>query len=189
MSAIALSSIPTVAAQLGLAKSPFLSLVSIWRGDITRLQVAAVVNAAAPELLGGGGVDGAIHDAAGPELLEECRGLNGCATGQAKITRGYRLPAQRVIHTVGPVGERPELLASSYRTSLDLAKANGLRTIAFPCVSTGVYGYPAEAACRVVLPTVKQWVEQNPGAIDRIVFCMFNDKSVAIYDKTIREYA
>ncbi|KAJ1811644.1 O-acetyl-ADP-ribose deacetylase macrod2, partial [Coemansia sp. RSA 2599] len=98
------------------------------------------------------------------------------------------LPAKRVIHTVGPVGEKPELLASSYRASLDLAKAHGLRTIAFPCVSTGVFGYPAEAACKVVLPTVAQWVGDNPGCVDRIVFCMFNDKSARIYEAEIKSY-
>ncbi|KAJ2854592.1 O-acetyl-ADP-ribose deacetylase macrod2 [Coemansia erecta] len=188
---ILLSSIPTAASQLGERPNmgSFLSLISIWRGDITRLHVDAIVNAAAPSLLGGGGVDGAIHSAAGPQLLEECRPLNGCATGRAKITRGYRLPAKHVIHTVGPVGEKPELLASCYRESLDLAKKHGLRTVAFPCVSTGVFGYPAEAACQVVVPVVAKWVGDNPGCIDRIVFCMFNDRSQKLYETEIRKFA
>ncbi|KAJ1940940.1 hypothetical protein GGF37_003768 [Kickxella alabastrina] len=188
--AVPLSAIPTVAARFGKHADPgsFLSLISIWRGDITRLQVDAIVNAANSTLLGGGGVDGAIHKAAGPRLLAECRLLNGCAAGQAKITGGYELEAKHVIHTVGPVGEQRALLASAYRACLDVARANGVRTIAFPCVSTGVYGYPAEKACRVVLPTVQEWLSNNRGAIDRIVFCMYNDKSVAVYESVVAEF-
>lgn len=158
------------------------SLVSIYQGDITRLAADAIVNAASNELLGGGGVDGAIHRAAGPRLLEECRKLDGCATGQAKITQAYDLPSKHVIHTVGPVGEKkPELLASAYRESLELAKQHSLRTVAFPCISTGVYGYPTKPACEVVLETVGRWLERNSQCVDRVVFCMFNDESVAAY--------
>ncbi|KAJ1885793.1 O-acetyl-ADP-ribose deacetylase macrod2, partial [Kickxella alabastrina] len=188
-SAVPLSAIPTVAARFSKHADPgsFLSLISIWRGDITRLQVDAIVNAANNTLLGGGGVDGAIHKAAGPRLLAECRLLNGCEAGQAKITGGYELEAKHVIHTVGPVGEQRALLASAYRACLDVARANGVRTIAFPCVSTGVYGYPAEKACRVVLPTVQEWLSNNRGAIDRIVFCMYNDKSVAVYESVVAD--
>ncbi|KAJ2396007.1 O-acetyl-ADP-ribose deacetylase macrod2 [Coemansia sp. RSA 2559] len=162
-------------------KQAFLSHVSIWKGDITTLEVDAIVNAANESLLGGGGVDGAIHRAAGPQLLEACRKLNGCKTGQAKITPGFNLPAKYVIHTVGPVGEKRDLLASAYTESLKVAKANNVRTIAFPCISTGVYGYPAEAASRVAKQAVENWTNEHPDALDRVVFCVFDDKSERCY--------
>lgn len=150
-------------------------------GDITRLDVDAIVNAANSSLLGGGGVDGAIHRAAGPRLLEACRGLNGCRTGQAKITPGFNLPARFVIHTVGPVwrggasGE-PELLASCYRNSLTLAEENGLDAIAFPAISTGVYGYPAEAAAAVAVRAVQQHLA---GSQLQVTLCCFSEASAA----------
>ncbi len=160
--------------------------VEIIQADITTLAVDAVVNAANSSLLGGGGVDGAIHRAAGPGLLAECRGLNGCPTGEARITGGHELPAQHVIHTVGPVwhggghGEA-ELLADCYRNSLALVAEHGLQSVAFPCISTGVYGYPVEAACRVALPLVQAFVAGNPEV--RVIFCCFSAADKGVYDR------
>jgi O-acetyl-ADP-ribose deacetylase (regulator of RNase III) len=152
--------------------------ITVVEGDITKQQVDAIVNAANTTLLGGGGVDGAIHRAAGPELLEECRKLRGCATGDAKITRGYRLPAKWVIHTVGPVwdggqNDEDELVASCYRTSLALADKNGIRTIAFPAISTGVYGYPMDEAARIALKEVRAHLERRDASVREAVFVLF----------------
>lgn len=159
------------------------------QGDITQQDVDAIVNAANESLLGGGGVDGAIHRAAGPELLAECRGLGGCPTGEAKITSGYRLPAPHVIHTVGPVwhgGDRGEadLLAACYRRSLELAEAHGLTSLAFPAISTGVYGYPADAAADVAVSAVRGFPAQQ---VARVRFVCFDDASFGIYQRLLAD--
>ncbi|MCF6185130.1 MAG: O-acetyl-ADP-ribose deacetylase [Bacteroidales bacterium] len=158
--------------------------IELFRGDITVLNVDAIVNAANNSLLGGGGVDGAIHRAAGKELLEECRLLNGCATGDAKITKGYNLPAKYVIHTVGPVWsgreEDAQLLKSCYIRSLEIASENGIKTIAFPNISTGVYRYPKDEAAEIAINTVNDFLKNHsiPG---KIIFVVFDDENYRIY--------
>ena len=161
------------------------------QGDITTLRVDAIVNAANSSLLGGGGVDGAIHRAAGPGLLAECRLLGGCPTGEAKLTQGHRLPARFVIHTVGPVWRggaecEPERLASCYRRSLEVAADHGLRSIAFPSISTGVYGYPIEAASEIAVATVKASLAEL-SAIQEVIFCCFSEGDWRVYNKRLGE--
>ena len=161
--------------------------VEIKLGDITKLDCDAIVNAANKSLLGGGGVDGAIHRAAGPELLAECRTLHGCQTGQAKITKGYNLKAKYVIHTVGPIYSNapsdPIKLADCYRNSLDLAKAYEVHSIAFPSISTGVYGYPLEEATGVVVKTVSKWLEENEDYDIKVIFMCFGEKAYNLYQE------
>src|SRR2546421_10747729 len=164
--------------------------LTVHQGDITKLAVDAIVNAAKSSLLGGAGVDGAIHRAAGPELLAECQLLGGCPTGDAKITRGYKLPAKFVIHTVGPVwrdgtqGE-PELLASCYRRSLELANQSNLSTIAFPAISTGAYGFPIEPAARIAVSTVRE-VVSTQDAIREVIFCCFSESDYQLYQQLLK---
>lgn len=160
-------------------------------GDITTMQVEAIVNAANESLLGGGGVDGAIHRAAGPELLEECRKLGGCRTGQAKCTKGYQLPADYVIHTVGPVwqegkhGER-ELLASCYKESLALAASKGIKSIAFPSISTGAYAYPLDQAAAVAVQAVRSYLDQSSYDFDLIYWVLFDQLSYQAYEQALK---
>ncbi|HRW05822.1 MAG TPA: O-acetyl-ADP-ribose deacetylase [Caldilineaceae bacterium] len=160
------------------------------QADITTLTVDAIVNAANSSLLGGGGVDGAIHRAAGPELLAECRTLHGCPTGEAKITKGYRLPAHYVIHTVGPVwhgGDKGEasLLASCYQRSLELAADHNLQTLAFPSISTGIYGYPIQQAAQIAVATVREFLTQ-PASLTEVTFCCFSQRDLQIYQQLLR---
>ena len=162
------------------------------QGDITRQQVDAIVNAANSALRGGGGVDGAIHRAGGPRIMEECRRIGGCATGDAVITTGGNLPARHVIHAVGPVyrggkaGEE-KLLASAYRRSLEVAVENGLRSVAFPSISTGAYGYPVAEAARVALRAVRRFLEEHPGALDLVRFVLFTRADYEVYAEALRE--
>ncbi len=165
--------------------------IEVSYGDITTYKVDAIVNAANRTLLGGGGVDGAIHRAAGPQLLEECKTLNGCDTGDAKITRGYNLPAKYVIHTVGPVwhgGKYNEdaLLASCYRRSLEVAKENNVRSIAFPSISTGVYRFPFERACKIAVTTVKEFLKSNE-LPRKVIFVCFSKSDYETYLRTVDE--
>ena len=165
--------------------------LEIMEGDITRLQVDAIVNAANTSLLGGGGVDGAIHRAAGPELLEECRALSGCKTGEAKITRGYRLPAKWVIHTAGPVWHggtqcEDELLADCYRNSLELAAKHSIRSIAFPGISTGAYRFPLERAANIALRETSNFLTENP-AVEKVIFVCFGTEAFQLYQRLLRE--
>ena len=177
---------PLLSAEIGPAR------LDIQVADITTLTVDAIVNAANRSLLGGGGVDGAIHRAAGPQLLEECRTLGGAETGEAKITRGYRLKARHVIHAVGPVwsgGSKNEeaLLASCYRRALELAAAHGLASIAFPAISTGIYRFPADIAARIAVGTVVAEIAAQPRGIDWVVFCCFSSGSAGHHSAALAE--
>jgi len=170
------------------------SKVSIYKGDITKLEVDAIVNAAnnslmgdAACIMGGGGVDGAIHRAAGPHLRAEnyATHVNGCENGEAKISCGYKLPARYIISTVGPMGEHPKVLENSYLNSLKLMKENNLRTIAFPSISTGIYGFPHESACNVALRMVRYFLERNKDSLDRVVFCLYTREAEAVYKERV----
>lgn len=162
-----------------------MDLIEVIQGDITTLQVDAIVNAANESLLGGGGVDGAIHDAAGPELLEECRRIGGCPTGEARITKGYKLPAKHIIHTVGPIwrgGYKDEidLLRNAYQNSLKLALNHSLETVAFPNISTGVYGFPKKSAAEIALRAVREFICRNKYP-KKVIFVCFDDENYEIY--------
>jgi O-acetyl-ADP-ribose deacetylase len=167
------------------------SRITVIAGDITQQRVEAVVNAANTTLLGGGGVDGAIHRAAGPALLAECRALGGCATGQAKITRGHKLPARWVIHTVGPVWQdgsqgEAELLASCYRSCFALVERHGIKTVAFPAISTGVYGFPLDRAAQIAVRETKTFLERNQ-SVEKVILVCFGAIALGIYEAALRE--
>lgn len=165
------------------------------KGDITKIDtVTAIVNAANTSLLGGGGVDGAIHRAAGPELFDECRSLNGCRTGEAKLTKAYRLPCKYVIHTVGPIwngGDSGEekLLANCYKNSLQVAIDNGIQTIAFPSISTGVYHFPVQLAAQIAVRTVNQFLSEHPGKLDVVMWVLFDERTERIYQVEVDRIA
>ncbi|KAG7448106.1 A1pp-domain-containing protein [Guyanagaster necrorhizus] len=204
---IALEKIPTLAQLFKLAvikavekpkfpiDSMLLDRISLFQGDITQLSVDSIVNAANKSLLGGGGVDGAIHAAAGKDLLDECRGLNGCETGESKVTKGYRLPSKHIIHTVGPIYSSRDIetkaaqLASCYRTSLELAAKSSLKHIAFPSISTGIYGYPIKDATHIALNEVRQFVATEPGStLERVIFVVWSNKDRDVYQDLLPEY-
>ena len=181
----------TTASKTTMTTKTTTTSITAIRGDITKItDVDAIVNAANTSLLGGGGVDGAIHRAAGPELLAECRTLKGCNTGDAKITKAYNLPCRFVIHTPGPVwggGNRDEAgkLASCYRRSLEVASENGVRTIAFPSISTGIYHFPLEQAAEIAVNTAREYVAAHPDAFDQITWVLFDDRTKAAYDRAL----
>ena len=165
--------------------------IILYKGDITKLNVDAIVNAANTSLLGGGGVDGAIHRAAGKELLAECKSLNGCKTGDAKITKGYKLPAKFVIHTVGPVWsltnkKANDLLKNAYKNSLDIALQNGIKSIAFPNISTGVYHFPKEKAAEIAIKTITEFLNIN-SEIEEVIFAIFDDENFSIYKRILKK--
>merc|ERR1711990_88777 len=161
--------------------------LALWQGDLTKLEIDAIVNAANKTLLGGGGVDGAIHRGAGPNLLKACRTLKGRNTGQVKMTGGFKLPAKNIIHTVGPQGEKPLLLEDCYRNALALADKEQFESIAFPCISTGVYGYPSDNAARVAVQTVVDFLNNTDTSLKLIIFCVFLDKDLAIYEDILEQ--
>jgi O-acetyl-ADP-ribose deacetylase (regulator of RNase III) len=184
------SRVPKSAAAMAIADEELNAKIGIFLGDITTLELDAIVNAANERCLGGGGVDGAIHKAAGSELMDECRLLGGCPTGEAKATFGYKLPAKHVIHAVGPQKEKADELANAYKASLERMKELGLRHIAFPCISTGIYGYPNDKAALVVAKVLREFLERDPYAdkVENIVLCLFGKLDVDAYNEALPIY-
>lgn len=173
-----------------MAEARTRTFLDVCVADLTTLEVDAIVNAANSSLRGGGGVDGAIHRAAGPELMAECRTLGGCRTGEAKLTRGYRLPAGHVIHAVGPVwrggdADEDRLLASCYRASIAIARSHGFASLAFPAISTGIYGFPAARAAGIAVAAVAEAIAEDPGRLERIVFCCFSEATASLHREAI----
>jgi len=164
--------------------------ISLWQGDITHLEIDAIVNAAKTSLQGGGGIDGAIHKAAGKGLLQECQLIGGCNPGHSRITSGYKLPAKHVIHTVGPIGEYPIILKSCYKSVLTKVVKKNIKTLALCCISTGIFGYPVESAAHVALKTTRKWLQKdnNYQKIDRIIFCMFLPTEYTLYYKLMSTF-
>eukprot|EP00742_Colponemidia_sp_Colp-10_P013678 GILJ01015468.1.p1 GENE.GILJ01015468.1~~GILJ01015468.1.p1 ORF type:complete len:352 (+),score=64.01 GILJ01015468.1:1-1056(+) len=162
--------------------------VFLYQGDITELEIDGIVNAANSSLLGGGGIDGAIHSAAGPLLVKECRHLKGCESGNTKVTKGYSLPAKYVLHTVGPYGRGDAKLHSCYTTCLEVAREKGIRSLAFCCVGTGIYSFPLVRAAHIALRCVRQWLEASPDAFDAIIFCVFQNVELAVYQCVMPSY-
>lgn len=188
---ISVSASRQLSTRLGIGLTVYMTQVKITRGDITKVVVDAVVNAANKTLLGGGGVDGAIHDAAGNELYDECKSLGGCNTGEAKMTKGYKLPAQYIIHTVGPVygqenGNEATLLADCYNNSLVLAQKHGLRSIAFPAIATRAFRYPKEEAAMIALTAVQDFIKGHPNAFDEVHFILFDEFTYHIYENLLK---
>lgn len=164
------------------------SKISIFQGDISTLEIDAIVNAASPGLLGGGGIDGCINSGAGRFLRKECESLGGCKPGNTKITKGYRLPAKYVLHSVGPLNKEKEVMKSCYTTCLELVESNNIKSVAFCCIGTGAYGFPLPEATQIACETIREWIEKNEDKIDRIIFCVYSNKELDEYTKTIPIY-
>ncbi|XP_046745547.1 macro domain-containing protein CT2219-like isoform X2 [Diprion similis] len=174
--------------EVGIVEHDLAKKVSLWSGDITSLEVDVIVNAANRSLQGGGGVDGAIHKMAGPKLKQESTTMAPCGVGEVRLTGAYALPAKYVIHTVGPQDEKPNMLSKCYEQSLVLAEKQGFKSIAFPCISTGVYGYPQHKAAAVALGTVKNFLEDHDNVINRVIFCVFLDSDKMIYEELLQKF-
>jgi O-acetyl-ADP-ribose deacetylase (regulator of RNase III) len=162
--------------------------ISLYQGDITALEIDAIVNAASPGLKGGGGMDAAVHSAAGPFLMKECKSFDGCAPGETRLTKGYKLPGKNVLHSVGPLGKESEILTSCYKTSCDLIEKHGLKTVAFSCIGTGAFGFPLPDATKIACATMREWMESHQESVDLIIFCVYSNKELDEYKKNLATY-